>query len=336
MRKPLVLLAVVLVLGLIPLSLAASWIEQDEWTATLDLAGADGTLTITPGASGTWVSGGYAFNGTAYATRTNFKPLHNQGAFTVSLWFSTKSVASGVRYLVSQYVGANTQVAVWQSNVNFRLSIGTGSTLASVNFTNLVAGKVYYAVATWDKSLNGGKLSLWVNGTYSESSRVMTSNTTADDKLYLGAGDGSFNWADNTIYSLAFYNYKFSESMMNATKTGRDVFFENASYYWTFNEGTSTVANPALPAFMIQDVWAETLPTGEPWVPEWYSQEAWYGFLYLPSVPAEYGPMVNVWLGFMGLVMIPGGAAVFAKSKNYKLALLMIACGFALLIGTVV
>lgn len=229
-------------------------------------------LTLVPGASGAWVTGGYNFAGTAYASKTGFKPLHNQEAITIDCWFKVVSVAAGVRYIVSQYVASNTQIAIWQSNVNLRFSIGDGATLATVNFTNGQAGMVYHLIGTWDKDLNGGRLELFVNGSRSQSSRTVTVNSNADDTMFLGQGDGTFNKADNILYSVGIYFEKWGYAESNKTHACRDAMLSTVDYYFTLNSGSGTTFYDWDDAWYYTEAWDLDAVTASLM---WYTVENW-------------------------------------------------------------
>jgi hypothetical protein len=166
--------------------------------------------------------------------------LHNVNALTIDAWFKPVVVTTGVRTIAAQYVDANAQVALAISSNIIKFCVGNDITITAANSTAIEANKVYHITGFWDRTSEGGKVSLCVNGTRFNSTRMITTATNANDEMYIGAYDGSSNQLNGTLYTLAIYYEKLSMAQI-ASITARDqVLNEIVDHFWLLNEGSGT------------------------------------------------------------------------------------------------
>lgn len=349
MRKLPLLLAVVLLLSLIPVGLAASWIEQDEWTTTLDLSGVAGTLTITPGAGG-WVDGGYNFDGSAtYATRTSFRPLHNVHAFTVIIWLrpDVAPPSSTDDIMLGQYVDANHRIQLVSSVSNYlSATAGNGSTNVGVTTGAVSAGGLYCLIVAWNGSLNAGKIDAYLNNTLTTSANGITGNTSAAADLMLGRLSASGYYFDGKIYQLAIYDRKLSaEESRQAHAGGASSVYDSPVWWWRMDEASGIALLPNAGGWFGQDGWSESLIASAPYTPGWQGQDYWAESLPVAAPVVDYSPFLPPWVSLLGMILLPVSLCYVPLKKRLNdeirfddlgMAALLFFLGLALMIGSVV
>lgn len=349
MRKPLLLLAVVLLLGLIPLGLAASWQNQDSWTTTLSNNTVAGALTVTPGASGAWVSGGYDFNGTANANRTAFKPLHNLEAFTILVWFTPDSIAAGDKMLLGQYVDLNNRLEVYQAANDMQFRLGTGAAYISLTLYNLLTvAHQYLAIMTWNKSLNSGKYTAYVydlsvaNTSTGTSATGHATNTTANAVMNLAKRIPSAAAFGGKMWQVQLLERKITQTEAEAARLG---FLDTDLWRWDLDEASGIVFLPNAPRYAYQDGWSTSLVATAPYTPGWQGQDYWSEILDTPAPVVDISPFLPPWVSLLGMILLPVSLCYVPLQKRRNdeirfddlgMAAILFFLGLALMIGSVV
>lgn len=318
-------LALVLCSALTPLASAASWVDQDDWTVTVATP-VSTDLTVTPGASGAWVTGGYNFS-SSYATSVGFRPLHDQDAYSLVLWFSPHNI-SGFHYLVGERDGAGeNNVAIQQQDNDLQFTIGDGTTGRTIMLYNsLVKDRVVMAVWTWDKADDSGKLKSYIydttNGTLGSTTGTgQTVNSVCNIDLRLGyRHDNNYYFAGKMFY-LAMYDYKLSAAEVALiAQLGQDVVYGNPEHYYTMNEAAGVTFNDfAANIWNHQDYWdGVSAVTNTPSYPAWELQDNYtmYVIGYLaPVIPTDpWAGIEEAWILLIGVVCFIAGPCLPAAS----------------------
>lgn len=333
---------------MIPAAAAASWVTQDTWTATLSLSTPPGALTVTPGASGTWVTDGYDFNGTGTANRTGFTPLHNVGAFTILVWF-TPDTLTGAQMLASQYVDLNNRVEVYQENDDMQFRLGTGSAFIAMTLHNLLtAGRRYLAVMTWNKSVDSGKFTAYVydltvaNTSTAVSSTGYTGNTTANAALNLGRRIPTALQFSGKIYGLQILARRITQTEAEAARLG---FLTGTRWHWTMDEGTGTVFYANTPVWRYQDTWTASAPSSAPYQKTWKTMDSWGASIQVPVVQPDIAVFLPPWVGLLGIILLPVSLCYVPLRRrltdtvsvnDFGTAALLFFIALALMIGSVI
>lgn len=306
----LLFLVLILCSAVTPLALGASWVDQDEWEITVNSPSST-NLTITPGASGTWVTGGYDFNATGYATSVGFRPLDDVTAASVIVWL-TPDTLTGWQHIVSQYEGATSQVQLVSTNLNkfsFGVSNGTDSTTAT--FTDAYSvGTTYCVIGVF----NGSHALIYVDGEQVAAATGISGSSDADADLKIGARTGNPYWAGK-MYYVAFYSYALTEEDAGViTAIGPDIVYGAPSHYYLMNEGSGTTFydSPAN-VWNHQDYWDEgSAVTNTPTYPAWELQDNYtYSITGDDTAPSEEFIVTDEGLG--GWLFLIGALSVICS-----------------------
>lgn len=318
MRKSLVILALLISMSvLVPFALAASWNSQDTWTGSIYSPEVT-DLTITPGASGAWVTGGYNFHGTADAQTAGFYALDDLTAFTCVIWINTNDIGSAAyqRFLYQYYDGSNEfDLIQHQDDVGFILEIGATHIEIYVN-SLLVVGEYTQLVCAWNSSSNSGKLDLYVNATLGTSASGVTGTTDLPSVFRVGAA--SYN---GIVYSLAIYDFKFTaDQVADNLLYGPDYRYPNATHFYNMNEGTGTTFNDFGNGWIHQDTFAASINQG---TYTWTYQETFN--TSMPAVeepaPVDYAgtlAIANAFVGFLGIPIMIGSCGFLGWNIREK------------------
>lgn len=304
---------------------AASWVFQDEWEGTIVTAAVPTNLDLTPGASGSWVTGGYDFNGTAVATNTSWRPLHGKTAFTVSGWFNFSSLVQ-YAYVLGQYVDADNRVALYMATAsNITFIVGDGSTTSSVS-VGIDVDKLYFFAMTWDKDLNDGKVTLYLNDTAYTASSGLTNAVSCDSDFFMGKGSGLVGLTGSIYLLVMHYEKLTSDEAMFSFQAGPNSFSGEASHWYWMDEDTGTVFYDQLDGWHSQDHWEPDIVTGSATPPiQWVYQESLNASIFHTSVIEAATVLVlgEVALAFaaaVGLVIMPISTVLLAyKIKNREI-----------------
>lgn len=309
------LLFLLLVAGA-PLALAASWVDQDEWTVTV-VTPVETDLTVTPGASGAWVEGGYDFNATGYATSAGFRPFHDQAEITLVAWVVPDTVTDW-QHIFSAYEGANKEVQlVTTSGDAFRFVAANGSATVTATFgSSFAVGSLYNIVGVY----NGSHAILYVNNSVVYSSTTMSGNTYANADMKIGARTGNPYWAGK-IYYTACYSYALTpEEVMIIYAAGMNATYGTPLHYYMMNEGSgATFYDASANVWNHQDYWDEVSPvTNTPTYPAWNLQDNYtmYVIGYLaPVIPTDpWAGIEEAWILLIGVVCFIAGPCLPAAS----------------------
>jgi len=247
-------------------------------------------LTITTGTGSAWVTGGYNFAKTAKATKSGFKPFAAKSAITIDIWIKCQ-YHTGVQYVVSVYVSSVDNVKIFFSGATIYFDVATNGVISSAQRANtLVNGSVYHITGAWDKSSNGGKADLFVNGSKTTAATGTGAfNTGSNDDLWISGADGSTNLWKGILYTCAIYYEKHTYTQVNTTGIARDIVLSSVDYYWSCNEGSGTTLLDWDDAWWLAESWSLDVVTKSL---TWYSVENWTLSLLTLT---EYWHIVNRW-----------------------------------------
>jgi len=353
MKRSLLLLTVLSFIVLVPLASAASWQNQDVWTGYVsnDVAGA---LTITPGASGAWETGGYNFNGTAYATRSGFKPLYNESGLTIVMTLRLNSPTQSFKKALSQYSDSTNSIeVVTHKNERIYVDFTVGGTnyytridkLTGLNYT--VPTTIVWTWASGDVPvLYGFQSGVQVSYNASVTGAYTGSTAFANAQLYLGSQTGGSAQTVSTISYLAVYDTNMTTDEIGVIGAlGPDVVYGSPLYYWTLNEGEGSVFLPGNPAWVHQTFFSLSAVSSAPYVPAWLSQDQWIAYPDVAAPVVDISPFLPPWFSLLGLILVPASMSYpFVKKRmtgdlefnDVGTAMLMFFLGLAFLIGSVV
>ena len=292
-------------------------------------------LVVTAGASGQWVTGGYDFQGTAYAYRSGFKPFHTLTKFTVIIWTTYDSLST-VQFFLSERAGSNAQVRLYVDTTNhLKGQWGDGATVQTYGIgtgTGIGVGKLQMLTMAWNKDVNLGKLDLWVNGTKYTSSLGITNAISANVDCIFGASEVLANNYLGTIYAIRLFTSKLSDGKIAEYYAAGENYVDfPVWHYYNLNTGSGTTFYDYTPS------WQEAQEIGADFrTPSWETAQQ----IEIPFFVEAFTGFINFFLVLGGLCLLPtstfylvyGGRSALTEKKLYAFAFLLI-MGLSLFIG---
>jgi len=293
--------------------------------APLQVLGVGNTQDLTVG-RGTWVSGGYAFNGTnSNATKTGWEPFKDEVTdipFTLAFWIRFEDDLNQYDYIMGQFVSVDDRIVVRVANyscISFRVNDG-GKTCEVTG--NITVGPLYFIAIMFNGSETSDAFAImYVNDTKYVSSSPSSFFQAVSDDWFIGKRSG-LQKANFTLYELEMiWEYRSQAEITTIRNTGPDVKAPGTDHYYSLDEGSGSTL------FDTYQIWNDT-----------------QDLTFLLWVALHTGSLM-AGVALIGLVMIPGGMVLGAfmvkNNRGAKIELLfrlflpmmIVLLGFAFFIG---
>lgn len=290
-------------------------------------------LAVTHGQSGAWDTGGYDFNGTAYATKAGFKPLDGLPAFTMIVWVRMDNLTLQQIFCGQRDNSLNqARLYFWEGGITGQVADGgnvvtqhTGDVSFNINGLQMIA-------FTWDKDDDSGKLTVWVNTTEYKSATGVTGAVSADDEFVVGADHILAFRMNGSMFSLRLFEDKLSAgSIASYYAMGPDYTDPILWHYWDMNDASGNVMFGYSASWRFTKEVNFTLD-----MPNWSFA---HNVIFEVMVPVFEGG-INVLVSLAGLALIPVSTGYLAKGGSSELSLkklevffLLFFIGWAMFLG---
>jgi hypothetical protein len=176
--------------------------------------------------------------------------LHGKDALSIEVWFiPADATPASNSIIVEQYNGgANDTVQLYLNTTgNIVFLVGDGAGFSTVTSTGTVtAGQVHHVVGTWDKTVNSGKATVYLNNSSDDAAAGVTNAASCNANFYVARRIAGANYLDATILAVNVYNdYQLTAAEVEDLYLGelRSVNQSNWMFEMEYGYGASVVTS---------------------------------------------------------------------------------------------
>jgi len=154
------------------------------------------------------------FNGSSSYIDTGFS-LYNKSVICLSTWINVNDLSSTQMFFGSTCSSGCSFGGQVNTNGTIRFRITDGTERNATTSNTISAGQWYHVVCVWDKTIDGGELKIYIDGTEASYStqQSQTNNTTENVSLRLGRAASTY--FNGSIDQVRIYSTALTSSQVN-------------------------------------------------------------------------------------------------------------------------